>query len=129
MGWMTGVQFPEGIFLFTTMSRPALGHNKPPGKYWGVFLWKWNSESTKLTTPSSANDMNVWSFTPSFSCLHSVAFKTQEHFIPYLTQNTSNIAYFLHITTWSFKTLHYMVYCYSWEVHLSKMLVLLVLWD
>jgi hypothetical protein len=63
-GWTTRVQFSAGtimgVFLFATAPRPALGPTTLLSNgYWGqrgrcVML---------ITPPSSAEDMNAWSYT------------------------------------------------------------------
>jgi hypothetical protein len=71
MGWMIGVlgfdfQWELGIFLFTTMSRMALGPTQPPIQWvpgalsLGVEQPGYEADHTP---PSSAKVKNVWSYT------------------------------------------------------------------
>jgi hypothetical protein len=64
-------QWGLGIFLFTTVSRMALGSTQPP------MLWvlgvKWPGCETDHSPPSSAKVKNAWSYTSTPPiCLHGV---------------------------------------------------------
>jgi hypothetical protein len=64
MGWMTRVQFPAGaireIFLFTTMSRLAVGPTQPPIQ--SVPGVKKLEHKGDHSPPSRYNVKNVWSY-------------------------------------------------------------------
>jgi hypothetical protein len=72
MGWTAGVQFSagtkKGFFLFSIISRPALGSNHPP------FLWvlwavtqrvKWLRHKVDHSPLFGATVENAWSYTSS----------------------------------------------------------------
>jgi hypothetical protein len=71
MGWMIGVlgfnsQWVLGIFLFTTMSRTALGPTQPPIQWVPRALSlgvKRPGHESDHSPPSSAEVKNVWSYT------------------------------------------------------------------
>jgi hypothetical protein len=69
MGWKTGVQFPAGqggelgIFLFYTVSRPALGPTQPPIQWvpGSPSLWaKRPGREANHSPQSSAKVKNGW---------------------------------------------------------------------
>jgi hypothetical protein len=64
-----GFEFREGlgIFLFTTVSRPDLGHTQSPIQWVPEALslgMKQPGREADHSPPSSAEDKNAWSYTP-----------------------------------------------------------------
>jgi hypothetical protein len=55
-----------GIFLFTTVSRPALGPTQPPIQWVlrALSLWvKWPGREADHSSPSNAEVKNAWRYT------------------------------------------------------------------
>jgi len=89
MGWMIGVQFPVGvgIFLFSIMSRLALGPTQPPIQWipgalsLGVIHLR--HEADRLPPPST-EVKNAWHCFSTPVCLHGMVLKHRDNFTFYL---------------------------------------------
>jgi len=79
MGWMTGVQFPEGSmmgsFLFVNAPKPTLGPSQPPVQ-WAPGLLprvKWLEREADHSPSFSTKAKNTWLYTSTSPiCLHGM---------------------------------------------------------